>query len=146
MSCHIRHDSGMPQNPDEEARRCGFMSAADMAHYVEQMEEQDAHDSWLDAGAPSPLAMWRQLQGLEPAPPLTVEQAAQRVSRSARQVRRWLPELAARGVAMKVGSRWNIDPDGLDAYTAEPKSRTPADRPKVKGSDVGGTGDLLWPK
>jgi hypothetical protein len=94
---------------------------------VEYWQEEVAIQDWIEAGAPSPMAMWLELQG-KPAPPddqpLTVRQAATREKVSERTIRRRIHELAAMEPpgAYKVGTRWRIVPAGLDALREKPQA------------------------
>ncbi len=100
------------------------------AYWKEEIAIQD----WIDAGAPSPMAMWLELQGKD-APkddrPLTVKQAATRENVSDKTIRRWLPRLQAMEPpgAHKVGRTWRIVPAGLDALRETP-SRSSEQRTK----------------
>lgn len=102
---------------DEEARRAGFLSAADMDAYAAAMEEDHLIETHRDAGSPSPLEMWRELSGLPDSRPLTVAEAAKRENVSAKTIRRRLDALAALDPpgAWKVGRIWRIAPAALDA-------------------------------
>ena len=119
---------------DEEARRAGFLNAADMKHYAAAMEEEEAIGEWIEAGAPSPMTLWRQRQGVAPidAQPLTIEQAARRENVSAKTIRRRLPALEAmepRG-AYRVGdgdrAPWRIIPAALDDLRGQSTAPEPA--------------------
>jgi hypothetical protein len=122
---------------DEEARRAGFINARDMKHYADAMEEEEAIGGWIEAGAPSPMDLWRQMQGVAPvdARPLTIEQAARRENVSQKTIRRKLRALAAMDPpgAYRVGdgdrAPWRIIPAALDALrgrSAAPEPATPA--------------------
>jgi hypothetical protein len=107
---------------DDEAREAGFLSAADMQHYIEAMREGQDVTHWIEAGAPSPMDMWRELDGVphEDTRPLTIQQAADRENVSVKTIRRRLPALVAMEPpgAYRIGdgdrAPWRIIPAALD--------------------------------
>ncbi len=103
---------------------------------IAAMREEQHITRWIEAGAPSPMEMWQELDGVphEDTVPLTVEQAAQRMNVSAKWIRRRLPTLEAmqpRGAyRTSEGARapWRIIPAALDRLreqTVEPKPVAP---------------------
>jgi len=114
-----------------------------MAAYAEYMDEQMAIEDWIEAGAPSPMEMWRRLRG-EPDPanalPLSVKQAAKRENVSLKWIYRRLPLLTTmepRG-AWKMGRVWQIAPAALlalrdDAQAAVADTASPRRRPRTGG-------------
>jgi hypothetical protein len=107
---------------DEDARRAGFRNAQDMSAYAEAMRDEDEIARWIEAGAPSSLLMWREIDGVErpDTVPLTVPQAAARLNLSTKSVRRRLPALAAMEppgayrTADNPRAPWRIIPAALD--------------------------------
>lgn len=95
----------------------------------EVLTENYAIARWIDSGAPSPMSMWLQSQGM-PVPaddrPLTVAQAAAREGVHPKTIRRRLPGLAAMepAGAYKVGRVWRIVPVGLDALREGSPTKT----------------------
>jgi hypothetical protein len=114
-----------------------------MRHYIEVMREEALTLTWMEAGAPTPMEMWAELQGvkLPDTVPLTVQQAARRLNVSHKFIRRRLATLEAmdpRG-AYRVGegarAPWRIIPAALDRLrdveTVAPKTaRPPRGKPK----------------
>jgi len=123
---------------DAQARAAGFLNAADMTHYGEAMAEELAIGRWLESGAPSPMEMWLQLDGVETPDvvPLKVEQAAARLNVSVKTVRRRLPALAEMDPpgAYRIGdgprAPWRVLPAALERVltgeTVEPEKARPA--------------------
>lgn len=132
------------------------LRALDRDAVREQNAEIEAEDyaitQWIQGGAPSPLALWRQSQGM-PSPeddlPLTVKQAAARLKVHTKTIRRRLPLLTAMDPpgAYKVGAHWRIVPAGLDAlHEAAPASPTasPTRRPRARPSTRPTSPDTRW--
>lgn len=118
-------------NRDDEARRAGFASAADMDAAAAALEEDHLSETYAKAGSPSPLEMWRELSGVPDARPLTVTEAAARENVSAKTIRRRLDPLAALDPpgAWKIGGAWRIMPAALDALREPPKAAQPTASP-----------------
>ena len=122
---------------DDEARRAGFRNARDMQDYADAMRDEDEIARWIEAGAPPPLLMWWQIDGvtMPETVPLTVNEAATRMNMSAKSVRRRLPALEAmepRGAYRtdpdNPRAPWRIIPAALDRLheqTVEPKPAPP---------------------
>ena len=102
---------------------------------ADEREEQNI-TRWIEAGAPSPMEMWQQLDGVphEDTVPLSVAQAAQRLNISVKSVRRRLPALEAMDppgayrTSDSTSAPWRIIPAALDRLreqTVEPKPAPP---------------------
>lgn len=126
---------------DDEARAIGFLNAADRQHYEAVMREEMETQRWIEAGAPSMLEMWRQLDGAEPFDtiPLTVDQAARRLNVKPKTIRRRLPQLTAMDPpgAWRVGkgdrAPWRIVPAALDKLK-EPEAVEPESAKLPRGN------------
>jgi hypothetical protein len=132
----------MVQRMSENEERAGLFERE-----IEALREEEDVTRWIEAGAPSPLDVWRQLDGVPHADtiPLTVAQAADRMNMSEKWVRsrlRRLETMEPRGAyRTSSGSRapWRIIPAALDRLheqSVEPKpaapSRARAETPKGK--------------
>jgi hypothetical protein len=112
-------------------------------------QEQAAVDGWIDAGAPSPMAMWLELTG-RPTPkddrPLTVDEAAKREGLSTKSIRRRLHDLAAQTPpgAYKVGSTWRIVPAALDGLHELPARAPEPARARSRKPAVKRTSPTRW--
>jgi len=104
---------------------------------AQHLAEQAAVEDWIEAGAPSPMAMWLRLRGEAPPAddrPLTVAQAAARERVSEKTIRRRLPQLAELDPpgAYKIGTAWRIVPAALDALRAPRGSEPGAGRKRPR--------------
>jgi len=114
----------------------------------EYWEEATAVEAWIEDGAPSPLAMWLELQGRPPSEDdaLTVAQAAKRENCSTKTIYRRLPDLLAMDPpgAHKTGRTWRIVPAGLDALREHPRQSSSAP-PRKRGRRAARQDDgTLW--
>lgn len=107
-------------------------------------------EDWKEAGAPSPMSMWEEVQGKAQPPddePLTVAQAAIRENCSTKTIRRRLDDLTAMEPvgAYKIGAAWRIVPAALDALHESPQRSTPpSGRRKRKPTAPTGKPSTRW--
>jgi Fic family protein len=130
---------------DEQARRDGWRSAAEQDQHEQAYWEQAYAEDRAAAIAPSP---WELYAGGEreslPAPPLTIANAALLAGVHHVTVRRRLGRLEADGLASKIGSRWLLKPEAVEALKERPTPEPRTARAKRRRMTQEASESELW--
>lgn len=130
---------------DAEARKAGFRSAAEHDQHVRAHLDDLYAEARAEGRAPSPSELWADLHGVSgPDKPLSVAEAAARAGVHHQTIRRRLPALADAQLAHKIGGKWLLEPNALDALKKPPRPSVPTKANRRRRRPQGGPDSELW--
>jgi Fic family protein len=131
---------------DEQARRDGWRSAAERDQHERAYWEQAYAEDHAAGIAPSAADLYagRDQRESLPVPPLTVKAAAQLAGVHHVTIRRRLDRLKADGLASKIGSRWLLKPEAVEALKERPIPENKATQRKRRRTAQDAPESELW--